>query len=101
MDNHNKHMYKPHGQIGDLAMSTFSGKQGKGAMREHRKAKREAAEVRAVNPGARALAALAVELGVPMSTLAPLVDAADGWTVDERVNATTVESLRGTFGGAA
>ena len=82
-------------------MSTYSGKQGKGAARQHKKDKREAAEVRAVNPGARSLHSLSVELGVPMGTLQPYVDDVAGWTVDERVNAVTVESLRETFGGAA
>lgn len=86
---------------GGSSMSTFSGKQGRGAMRERRKQKREQAEVRQAYPGARSAANLAVELGVPLSVIVAEADQREAWTPDERVNAATVSALRGLYGGAA
>lgn len=82
-------------------MSQFSGKQGRGAMKERRKARRKEAEVRQVNPGARSAANLALELGVPLSVVVAETDKRDGWTVDERVDAATVSTLHGLYGSAA
>lgn len=82
-------------------MSQFSGRQYRGAMRERRLRKREEAKLRQTYPGARSAAALAVELGVPLSAIVAEVDKRKGWTADERVDASTVSTLRGLYGGAA
>ena len=82
-------------------MSQFSGKQRRGAMKDRRAEKRKAAERRQVHPGARSAANLALELGVPISVINAEVDKREGWTTDERVDASTVSTLRGLYGGAA
>ena len=84
-----------------VAMSVFSGPQGRGAMRAHREGKRDQAQVRQLSPGARSVTQLALELGVPATTVVAHVDEVDGWTVDERVAAPVVAELRAQFGGAA
>lgn len=58
-------------------------------------------QARQVYPGARSAAALAVELGVPLSVIEAEVDRRGGWTPDERVGADTVAELREQYGSAA